>query len=152
MGAGGGCVRLAGCVDGGLLVGFGDGLGAGFEPTPPFETTFFLSLSPTNEAMVYVQFCMNRVLGSWSRPNACMVAISLSTRLRCCCVYQSFMALMLCQDSSAGLAAASTYSLDKHLHFILLGLLWGGAWLWLALINTRQATAGEPLDKVSRAR
>ena len=53
---------------------------------------------------------------------------------------------------ATGLAAASTYSLDKHLHFILLGLVWGGAWMWLASINTRKVPAGQPLDEVSRAR
>lgn len=38
---------------------------------------------------------------------------------------------------AAGMAAAPFYSFDKHTHFILLGLLWGAAWLWLALTNVR---------------
>jgi hypothetical protein len=43
---------------------------------------------------------------------------------------------------AAGLVAAPFYSFDKPVHFILLGLLWGGAWLYMALAGYRQVTAG----------
>ena len=33
------------------------------------------------------------------------------------------------------------YSLDKVVHFILLGLLWGSAWLHMALVGHRRAVA-----------
>jgi hypothetical protein len=40
-----------------------------------------------------------------------------------------------------GLAAAPFYSFDRRVHFILLGLLWGSAWLYMALIGYRHVTA-----------
>jgi hypothetical protein len=43
---------------------------------------------------------------------------------------------------AAGLVAAPFYSFDKPVHFILLGLLWGGAWLYMALTGFRHVTAG----------
>jgi hypothetical protein len=42
---------------------------------------------------------------------------------------------------AAGLVAAPFYSFDRLVHFILLGLLWGSAWLYMALIGYRHATA-----------
>jgi hypothetical protein len=45
---------------------------------------------------------------------------------------------------AGGVIAAPIYSPDKPLHFILLGLLWGGAWLYMALVGYRQAAAGAP--------
>jgi hypothetical protein len=44
----------------------------------------------------------------------------------------------------AGLIAAPFYSIDKVVHFILLGLLWGTAWLFMASVGYRQrgTTAG----------
>jgi hypothetical protein len=42
---------------------------------------------------------------------------------------------------AAGLIAAPFYSFDRLVHFILLGLLWGSAWLHMALIGYRHATA-----------
>jgi drug/metabolite transporter (DMT)-like permease len=39
------------------------------------------------------------------------------------------------------LVAAPFYSFDRRVHFILLGLLWGSAWLYMALIGYRHATA-----------
>jgi hypothetical protein len=42
---------------------------------------------------------------------------------------------------AAGLAAAPFYSVDRRVHFILLGLLWGSAWLYMALVGYRQAAA-----------
>jgi hypothetical protein len=42
---------------------------------------------------------------------------------------------------AAGLAAAPFYSFDRLVHFILLGLLWGSAWLYMALTGYQHATA-----------
>jgi hypothetical protein len=42
---------------------------------------------------------------------------------------------------AGGLAAVPFYSFDKVVHFILLGLLWGSAWLHMALVGHRQAVA-----------
>jgi hypothetical protein len=42
---------------------------------------------------------------------------------------------------AAGLVAAPFYSFDRLVHFILLGLLWGSAWLYMALIGYRQIAA-----------
>jgi hypothetical protein len=42
---------------------------------------------------------------------------------------------------AAGLVAAPFYSFDRLVHFILLGLLWGSAWLYMALAGYRHATA-----------
>lgn len=42
---------------------------------------------------------------------------------------------------AAGLVAAPFYSFDRLVHFILLGLLWGSAWLYMALTGYRHATA-----------
>ena len=41
----------------------------------------------------------------------------------------------------AGLVAAPFYSFDRLVHFILLGVLWGIAWLYMALIGFRHVTA-----------
>jgi hypothetical protein len=35
----------------------------------------------------------------------------------------------------------SFYSFDKVVHFILLGQLWGGAWLYMALVGHRHISA-----------
>jgi hypothetical protein len=43
---------------------------------------------------------------------------------------------------AAGLVAAPFYSFDRLVHFILLGLLWGSAWLYMALTGYQHATAG----------
>jgi hypothetical protein len=42
---------------------------------------------------------------------------------------------------AGGVIAAPFYSFDKAVHFILLGLLWGSAWLYMALVGYRQAAA-----------
>ena len=42
---------------------------------------------------------------------------------------------------AGGLVAAPFYSFDRLVHFILLGLLWGSAWLYMALIGYQHATA-----------
>jgi hypothetical protein len=42
---------------------------------------------------------------------------------------------------AGGLVAAPFYSFDRLVHFILLGLLWGSAWLYMALIGSRHITA-----------
>ena len=42
---------------------------------------------------------------------------------------------------AGGLAAVPFYSLDKVVHFILLGLLWGITWLHMALVGHRRAVA-----------
>jgi hypothetical protein len=42
---------------------------------------------------------------------------------------------------AGGLVAAPFYSFDRRVHFILLGLLWGSAWLYMALTGYRHATA-----------
>ena len=41
---------------------------------------------------------------------------------------------------AGGLAAAPFYSFDRRVHFILLGLLWGSAWLHMALIGYQHGT------------
>jgi hypothetical protein len=41
---------------------------------------------------------------------------------------------------ATGIIAAAFYSTDKVVHFVLLGLLWGAAWLLLAYVAHRQAT------------
>lgn len=43
---------------------------------------------------------------------------------------------------AGGLVAAPFYSFDRLVHFILLGLLWGSAWLYMALTGYQHATAG----------
>ena len=43
---------------------------------------------------------------------------------------------------AGGLVAAPFYSFDRLVHFILLGLLWGSAWLYMALIGYRHVTVG----------
>jgi hypothetical protein len=40
---------------------------------------------------------------------------------------------------AGGLVAVPFYSFDKVVHFILLGLLWGSAWLYMALVGHRRA-------------
>ena len=53
---------------------------------------------------------------------------------------------------AGGLVAAPFYSFDRRVHFILLGLLWGSAWLYMALIGYQHVTAeviasaAEPLE------
>jgi len=42
---------------------------------------------------------------------------------------------------AAGLVAAPFYSVDKLVHFILLGLLWGPTWLFLSYVAHEHATA-----------
>jgi hypothetical protein len=42
---------------------------------------------------------------------------------------------------AGGLVAVPFYSFDKVVHFILLGLLWGSAWLHMALVGHRRAVA-----------
>jgi hypothetical protein len=42
---------------------------------------------------------------------------------------------------AAGLVAAPFYSIDKLVHFILLGLLWGPAWLFLSYVAHEHAKA-----------
>ena len=42
---------------------------------------------------------------------------------------------------AGGLVAAPFYSFDRRVHFILLGLLWGSAWLHMALTGYQHATA-----------
>lgn len=41
---------------------------------------------------------------------------------------------------AGGLVAAPFYSFDQRVHFILLGLLWGSAWLHMALIGYQHGT------------
>jgi hypothetical protein len=41
---------------------------------------------------------------------------------------------------AGGLVAAPFYSFDRRVHFILLGLLWGSAWLHMALIGYQHGT------------
>jgi hypothetical protein len=41
---------------------------------------------------------------------------------------------------AGGLVAAPFYSFDKVVHFILLGLLWGTTWLFMAWVGHRQVT------------
>jgi hypothetical protein len=42
---------------------------------------------------------------------------------------------------AGGLVAAPFYSFNKAVHFILLGLLWGATWMYMALAGYRYATA-----------
>jgi hypothetical protein len=42
---------------------------------------------------------------------------------------------------------AAFYSLDKVTHFVLLGLLWGAAWMLLAYVAHRQATEPDHLAR-----
>ena len=42
---------------------------------------------------------------------------------------------------AGGLVAAPFYSFNRLVHFILLGLLWGSAWLYMALIGYRHVAA-----------
>jgi hypothetical protein len=46
---------------------------------------------------------------------------------------------------AAGLVVAPIYSFDKVMHFILLGLLWGGTWMYMALVGYRHATAASAI-------
>jgi hypothetical protein len=41
---------------------------------------------------------------------------------------------------ATGIIAAAFYSIDKVVHFVLLGLVWGAAWLLLAYVAHRQST------------
>ena len=50
---------------------------------------------------------------------------------------------------SGGLIAAPFYSFDKVVHFILLGLLWGGTWMYMALVGYRYTTAQAPTRPAS---
>jgi hypothetical protein len=43
---------------------------------------------------------------------------------------------------AGGLIAAPFYTIDKVVHFILLGLLWGAAWLFMAWVGYRQMMRG----------
>ncbi len=47
----------------------------------------------------------------------------------------------------AGIVTASFYSTDKMVHFVLLGLLWGGTWLALPIIVLRRhnSPGGRPI-------
>jgi hypothetical protein len=45
---------------------------------------------------------------------------------------------------AGGLIAAPFYSFDRVVHFILLGLLWGGTWMYMALVGYRYSTAQAP--------
>jgi hypothetical protein len=49
---------------------------------------------------------------------------------------------------ATGLITAAFYSIGKMVHFVLLGLLWGAAWLLLAYVAHRQATS--PPSRASR--
>ena len=42
---------------------------------------------------------------------------------------------------AGGLVAVPFYSFDKVVHFILLGLLWGGTWLYMALVGHQHLNA-----------
>jgi len=48
---------------------------------------------------------------------------------------------------ATGLMTAAFYSLDKVTHFVLLGLLWGAAWMLLAYVAHRQATEPDHLAR-----
>ena len=50
---------------------------------------------------------------------------------------------------SGGLIAAPFYSFDKVVHFILLGQLWGGTWMYMALVGYRDTTAQAPTRPAS---
>jgi hypothetical protein len=56
---------------------------------------------------------------------------------------------------AGGLVAAPFYSFDKVVHFILLGLLWGGSWLYMALVGHRHinpaAIQATPATAMGRA-
>jgi hypothetical protein len=41
---------------------------------------------------------------------------------------------------ATGLITAAFYSIERMVHFVLLGLLWGAAWLLLAYVAHREAT------------
>src|SRR5215211_1261020 len=41
---------------------------------------------------------------------------------------------------ATGIITAAFYSIERMVHFVLLGLLWGAAWLLLAYVAHRQAT------------
>jgi hypothetical protein len=43
--------------------------------------------------------------------------------------------------TAIALVAAGFYSVDKVIHFILLGLLWGAGWLAIGALVVRQADA-----------
>ncbi len=50
----------------------------------------------------------------------------------------------------AGMVTASFYSTDKMVHFVLLGLLWGGTWLALPIIVLRHhSPSGRPIPPPS---
>ncbi len=51
---------------------------------------------------------------------------------------------------AGGLIAAPFYSFDKVVHFILLGLLWGLTWLYMALTGYRLAAAPGPAAAAPR--
>jgi hypothetical protein len=42
---------------------------------------------------------------------------------------------------AGGLIAAPFYSFDRPVHFMLLGLVWGSAWLYMALVGYRHVAA-----------
>ena len=48
-----------------------------------------------------------------------------------------------------GLIAAPFYTFDKVVHFILLGLLWGSAWMYMALVGYRYTTTQAPTRPAS---
>jgi hypothetical protein len=49
---------------------------------------------------------------------------------------------------AGGLIAAPFYAFDKVVHFILLGLLWGGTWMYMALVGYRYTRAQAPTQSV----
>jgi hypothetical protein len=51
----------------------------------------------------------------------------------------------------ADLIAASFYAVDKVVHFILLGLLWGTAWLFMAWAGHRQLTRRAATEQAEQA-
>lgn len=51
---------------------------------------------------------------------------------------------------AAGILTASLYSTNKQWHFILLGLLWGAAWLWMATINLARVAGGSTQRQLVR--
>lgn len=50
---------------------------------------------------------------------------------------------------AGGLIAAPFYSFDKVVHFILLGLLWGAAWLFMAWVGRGQLTGRTGAETVA---
>jgi hypothetical protein len=52
---------------------------------------------------------------------------------------------------AGGLVATLFYSFDKVVHFILLGLLWGATWLYLALTGYRYAAGWRPAAAAARS-